>query len=290
MNTNEPVLGKGLGSLIPNILGGENSWGPTVQTIQGEQIVKVSVDLIDSNPWQPRKSFDREKLEELANSIKEHGIVQPLIVTSAENGRYQLVAGERRLKAARLIGFTEVPVVIRKLEEQKKMEVSLIENIQRHNLNPLEEALSYKRLMDEFNLTQEEVSQRVGKSRSTVANFLRILALPKPALEALQAEHISFSHAKAILSYASEKERLQALKRILREGLTVAQASRPIARREGAQMPQDPVLAAWEDKLSSRLGFRARIRKQRRGGIIEISFQSEEDLKTLLESLLNPKL
>lgn len=283
------VLGKGLGSLIPGSGAPRGSWGPTVPTVSaGEQIMQISVNAISANPWQPRTSFDHDRLEELAQSIKEYGIIQPLIVTLKSPGQYQLVAGERRLKAAKMVGLADVPVVVRKLEDQRKLEVSLIENLQRHNLNPVEEALGFKRLMDEFNLKQEEVGERVGKSRPTIANFLRLLGLHKDILEALAREEISFSHAKVILSYETEHDQLRAFKKILREGLTVAQASRPTARKRVAQEP-DPVLVPWEEKLTQHLGFPARIMKEGNGGKIEIPYQSDEDLKQLLDRLLGEK-
>jgi len=285
MNNERSVLGRGLSSLIPNA-GQSGSWGPVIQTAPGEQIVRIPVESVDANPHQPRSYFDQEKLEELARSIKEYGIIQPLVVTESSGGRYQLVAGERRLKAAKLINMSDVPVVIRKLEEQKKLEISLIENLQRHDLNPLEEALSYRRLMDEFGLTQEEVAERVSKSRSSVANFLRLLTLPKQALEALGHTKITFSHAKVILSYATEKEQLRALNKILKEHLTVAAASQPVKKSHSQGTVADPVLASWEEKVTAHLGFRTRIKKTVHGGHIEISFQSEEDLKSLLDKLL----
>lgn len=286
MNTIRPVLGKGLSSLIPNA-GQRGSWGAAIPHVTpGEQVVRIPVGSIDANPWQPRTHFDKDRLEELANSIREHGIIQPLVVTQATSGRYQLVAGERRLKAALLLGHADVPCIVRKMEEQKKLEVSLIENLQRHNLNPLEEAFGFKRLMDEFNLTQEEVAARVGKSRSSVANFLRLLTLPKLALEALEEGRITFSHAKVILSHETEAEQLKALQRIEHEKLTVSAASRPV-KRPRAPKQRDPVLADWEERLSERLGFHARIKKQGPGGKIEIPFQSDEDLKSMLDRLLS---
>jgi len=284
MADGKSVLGKGLGSLIPSA-GQRGSWGPTITNVApGEQVVKISASAISANPWQPRTHFDQDRLHELAASIKEHGILQPLIVTDAGGGKYQLVAGERRLKAAQLIGITEVPCIVRKIEDQKKLEVSLIENLQRHNLNALEEALGYKRLMDEFGLTQEEVAARVGKSRSSVANFLRVLSLPQSILEALAEERITFSHAKVILSYPAEKDQLKALELILKQKLSVAAASRPV--RNPRASASDPVLASWEEKLTEHFGFRTRIKKLGKGGSIEIQFPSDEDLKSILDKLI----
>lgn len=288
MNTTPNVLGKGLSSLIPGLnQSASNSWGATVPVSSGESITAVSPDAIVSNPWQPRKQFDEEKLEELSKSIKEHGIIQPLIVTKTGNNAYQLIAGERRLKAARMIGLSQVPVVVRKAQDQNKLELSLIENLQRHDLNPLEEALSYRRLMDEFSLTQEEVAERVGRSRSSVANILRLLTLPQEALVAIEQGKITFSHAKVILSYETPGERLKALDMILKQGLTVAEISKPPKNRSVRRGQLfDPVIASWEEKLAKHLGFDARIKKNARGGLVEFIYNSEEDLKTLLDKLL----
>ena len=288
MDTNRGVLGKGLRSLIPDPKDrGQHYWGSTIQTTQDtDAIVHVPVESVSPNPWQPRGAMDPERLRELADSIKEYGIIQPLIVTKTETGAYQLIAGERRLRAAESIGLKEVPVIIRDADEQKKLELSLIENIQRHNLNPLEEAMSYKRLMDEFNLTQEEAAHRVGKSRSTIANFLRLLGLPKLILEALQKEEITFSHAKVILSYQTEEEQLKAFKKIIGSKLTVAEATRFATSRPGALTQRDPVIVSWEQKLTSSLGFPAQIKKQGSGGIVEVHYTTDEDLKTLLDRLM----
>jgi ParB family chromosome partitioning protein len=186
-------LGRGLGSLIPKktVTYGRNPFKSdfdqeeeTLVLHDSDQILKVDPSLISINPQQPRTNFDTKALEDLAESIKEHGIISPLLVTRLEKG-FELIAGERRLRAAKMIGLKKVPVIIRKEEEQKKLEIALIENLQRENLNPLETAYAYRRLMDEFNITQEEASKRVGKARSSVANALRLLSLPKEVQDAL---------------------------------------------------------------------------------------------------------
>jgi len=289
--SDKQVLGKGLSALIPNKAQGDNYWGPTVKTIPegGDAVAEVPIDSVKANPWQPRTSFDTEKLKELSNSIREHGIIQPLIVTPEGENSYQLIAGERRLKAAKLIPLKKVPVIIRKAKNQEKLEISLIENLQRQNLNPVEEALGLRRLLDEFSLTQEEVATRVGKSRPTVANLMRILHLPKVILEAIESEQITFSHAKVILSYETEKEQFKAFEQIIKGKLTVAEAfhERGGKTKRPTKQP-DPVLAAWEEKLSNKLGFKAHIKKMPHGGgSIEIQYSSDEDLKTLLDSLID---
>ena len=273
--------------MIPHRGGDKQYWGATVApVVDPNAILQIAVDAIAANPWQPRNHFDDEKLQELAASIKEYGIIQPLIVTKESEGKYQLIAGERRLKAARKVGLATVPVIVRKEEDQKKLELSLIENLQRSDLNPLEEALSFKRLMDEFSLTQEEVAVRVGKSRSSVANFLRLLNLPKEALEALESGRITFSHAKVILSHTTVAEQLRALHKMLQQGQTVREATGPRILPPRRRKDSDPVLTSWEQKLTGKYGFPAMIRKMPRGGIIELSAASDEDLKHLLDTLL----
>ena len=250
--------------------------------------MQVPVGKISANPWQPRGSFDHEKMEELAESMKAYGILQPLVVTAAGDGTYQLIAGERRLKAAEFIGLETVPVIVRSASEQQKLELSLVENIQRHNLNPIEEAVSYRRLMDEFNLTQEEVGQKVGKSRPSIANFLRLLSLPEEIQKALRGGAITFSHAKVILSYSDAKQQLKIFKKIIASDLTVEQAAqeKTISVRAHERQAGDPVLKTWEAKLVSQLGTRAKIKSSGSGGVIEISYSSQEDLKRILDQLL----
>lgn len=283
------ALGRGLASLIPNASSRAGFWGaPVVADPDGERVLQVDTALVDANPWQPRKRFDDEKLKELAQSIREYGIIQPLVVTAAPAGRYQLIAGERRLKAARTIGLATVPVLVRQAEEQKKLELSLIENVQRHDLNPIEEALSYRKLIDEFSMTQEDVAVRVGKSRSTVANTVRLLNLPSSIIEGLERGAITMAHAKVILSYETEEAQLQAFKRIVAGNLTVQEATRvstPL-RKNAKMAAHDPITASWAQKVTAHLGFPATIMPQGRGGTVSIQYDSDEDLKTLLDKLL----
>jgi len=280
-----PALGKGLGSLIPNKtnLNDNLSDEPT----KGEKIEYIDPNLIKVNPWQPRSNFDREKLEELTESIKEHGIIQPLIVTREPSG-YQLIAGERRLRAAKMLGLSEVPIIVRKVTDKDRLELSIIENVQRHDLNPLEEAESYRRLSEEFGLTREQISQQVSKSTSAISNHLRLLRLPIVIKEAISEGKISFSHAKVILSYPTKVEQIQIFKKILKNDLSV-QALNELAKKSAEKVkektPQDPIITSWEDKLSRNLGSKVKIDKKGDRGSIKISFFSHEELKNLLDKL-----
>jgi len=202
-------LGKGLGALLPDFEDETNS-APQ----------EIEINVIETNPFQPRKEFSDEKLAELAESIRIHGIIQPLIVREVGN-RYQLIAGERRFRAAKLVGLTRVPVVVREMTDQVMMEVALVENIQRENLNPMEEAEAYQRLMNEFQLTQDEIAKRVGKSRSAIANFLRLLNLPREIQSELLNGTLTMGHARALLGLKSETEQNQILEKIQTENLSV---------------------------------------------------------------------
>ncbi len=256
----------------------------------GEQVAKLKVADIDPNPHQPRLRFSEDKLGELAQSIKEHGILQPLIVTSASGGRYQLIAGERRLQAAKLAGLAEVPAIVRNAEEQQKFELAIIENVQRHDLNPIEEARAYQKLVDEFNLTQEEVAKKMGKSRSLVANTLRLLGLPAEIQRALMEEKISEGHAKAILSAEQPEKQRAIFELILKNHLTVREAEReahafsekPAARKRSV----DPIRLDQEAKLSEHFGTKVSIGRTGQGGRIAIEYYNDEDFTHLAERLM----
>ncbi len=283
------TLGKGLGALIPNKKDQSNAAALAAEQMvaDGQRIQQVPITLIKANPWQPRSYFDRDKLEELAESIKQHGILQPLVVTREGQG-FQLIAGERRLKAAEILGLTEVPVIVRSVSNRDKLELSIIENIQRHDLNPLEEAGSYKRLMDEFGLSLEAIASQVGKNISTISNTLRLLTLPPVIKEALAAGRITASHAKLILSYPIKSEQIKVFKKILKSNLTV-QALYDLTKKDNpknkaAKLP-DPVLASWQEKLSKSLGSQTTITKRGERGQIKIDFYSYEELKNILDKL-----
>lgn len=293
-----PALGKGLGSLIPNksknqpardffsskAFSGDSD---DQEFDTGKNILYLSIDKIAANPYQPRSNFDREKLSELAESIKKHGIIQPLVVSKGGGG-YQLIAGERRLRAAQILDMTEVPVIVKEVTDRDKLELSIIENIQRHDLNPLEEANSYQRLNQEFGLSQEEIGKQVGKSVSTISNTLRLLQLPVVVKEALADNRITFSHAKLILSYPTKTEQIKIFKKILKSDLTVKQLDQLAHRtvfKDKQDKKQDPILTSYEDKLTRSLGARVHIKKRGERGQISIDFYSHEELKNLLNKL-----
>lgn len=244
------------------------------------------------NPYQPRKYFDEEKLQELADSIKEYGILQPLIVNKNGDNKYELIAGERRLEASKIIGLEKVPVVIKKINNEEKLEIALIENIQRHNLNAIEEAMAYKKLQDEFGLTQEEVAKKVGKSRSAVANTLRLLNLPIEIQRALTSGKITEGHARMILTVANPEKQRALFELILRDKLNVRQVERKvkevsIASHKRKIRTSDPETEDRENQLGSLLGTKVKIKKNRNGGQIVIDYYSGEELNGIFNKLTN---
>lgn len=279
------ALGRGLGSLIPDKSKNQISSSATIN--EHDVIQHLNPDSIKTNPWQPRNNFDQEKLEELTESIKQHGIIQPLVITKEYDG-YQLIAGERRLRAAKILGLSTVPVIIRDANDKDKLELSIIENVQRHNLNPLEEAESYQRLLEEFGLTREEISKQVGKSVPVVSNYLRLLKLPIVIKEALLENKISFSHAKVILGYNDKLEQIKVFKKILKNDLSVREVedlSKKSAELTKEREVKDPIITSWEDRLSKNLGSKVKIEKRGDKGAIKINFFSHEELKSLLDKL-----
>lgn len=288
------ALGKGLGSLIPNKGKSNNARDyfsshafNDEDTPSGQKVMSVAIDKVSANPWQPRTNFDNEKLNELAESIKKHGIIQPLVVTRKGDG-WQLIAGERRLKAAQLLNMSEVPVIVKEVSDRDKLELSIIENIQRQDLNCLDEANSYKRLMEEFGLSQDDIAKQLGKSHSTIANMLRVLQLPIVIKEALGENKITFSHAKIILSYPGKSEQIKIFKKILHSDLTVKQLDELAHRtvlKDKNEKKQDPILVSYEDKLAKNLGAKVSIKKRGERGQILIDFYSHEELKNLLDKL-----
>jgi ParB family chromosome partitioning protein len=287
-------LGRGLGSLIPKktVTYGQNPFASQVAEEEivvmhdGDRILKISPDRIDINPQQPRTHFNEAALNELAESIKQHGIISPLIVT--KNGaRFELIAGERRLRSAKLIGLKEVPVIVREEQEQKKLEIALIENLQRENLNPVESARAYQRLMDEFNITQEEAAKKLGKARSSIANALRLLALPQIIQDTLAEGKITEAHAKYLLGLEGEAKQLNMLKKILRQNLTVAETDKAIKRLGGtkAAKPKDYFDRAKEEELGEYLSTKVELKRQGRGGKLLIDFYSEEELNDIVRKI-----
>ena len=276
-------LGKGLDALIPT--------GFTSPATPADSHVPIS--MIVPNPSQPRDTINDQSLLELAASIREHGILQPLVVShDPVTGTYTLIAGERRLRAAKLAGLEKVPVILRSVSEQQRLTEALIENIQRANLSPLEEARGFRRLVDEFNLTHEELAAQVGKSRTSVTNTLRLLNLPKQVQEALASETISEGHARALLGLPHEQAQIAALQTILTQGLNVRQTEELVRKLTGTKPPttsakvEDPLLREIAERLQSRLGTRVSLRQSGKGGTITIHYYSEEELSNLISTLL----
>ncbi len=275
-------LGRGLGALIPGATkpamldGGDSEHEP-----------QVAIDRIRANPRQPRTDFDETALNELAASIRVQGIIQPLLVRPDGEGGYELVAGERRLRAARIAGLREVPIVVREVSDRESLELALIENIQRNDLSPLDEAAAYQHLLDDFGHTQEEIATRVGKSRPAVANALRLLRLPEPIKQEIARGRLSAGHARALLSLESADAQLRAARQILARQLSVRDTEKLAGGRRAAEPPaaRDPHRAALERELAAALGTRVRILPRGRGGRIEIEYYSNEELHGLTERL-----
>jgi ParB family chromosome partitioning protein len=274
------ALGKGLGALIPDKSPAEMEGKKTLFT--------CGIEEIQPNPLQPRKIFSDEPLQELAHSIREKGILQPLVVRR-KGDHYELVAGERRWRAAQKAGIKEVPILVKDVSESELLELSLIENIQREDLNSIEEAEAYKGLIDQFHLTQEDISQKVGKDRATVANSLRLLKLPPEIKQALSQGKISVGHARALLGLESPEKQKMAWKKILIGGLSVRQTENLIKRLRTKNPPgsgkSSSEWGALVEELQRSLGTRVRIFGRRKRGKIEIEFYSPEELERILDLL-----
>lgn len=269
-------LGKGLQALFTEI-----EEAPLTDS------VKVDIDSITVNPYQPRRNFDEDKMAELVRSILEHGILQPLIVRPTGDG-YELVAGERRWRAAKSAGLEQVPVIIRQFSPREMMEIALIENLQREDLNPLEEANAYRRLMDEFGYTQEQLAERLGKSRSAIANTLRLLALHAAVREKVEKGELTEGHARALLALPLEKQP-EAAKKVAELGLSVRETERMVAgqpkatRGKGRERKQDAYILDMEERLRQCCGAPVKIKTGARGGKIEISFFDLDELERLCD-------
>lgn len=274
------VLGRGLGALIPQR-----------SEASAAGLAQIPLEQISPNPYQPRKNFNDVSIEELARSVREHGIVQPIVVTRSGDHRYRLIAGERRLRAAERAGLHSIPAIIKELSQNgDALQIALIENIQREDLNPIEEAAAYHQLHQEFGLTQEEISRRVGKERSTVANFLRLLKLPDAVKKFLASGQLSMGHARALLAVDSARKQEQLAERVVKRNLNVRQtevlasntSARPAQKRE---RPKDVFTRDAEDKLMRSLRTKVEIDRRRRGGVIHIRFASEDDLIRIFDEL-----
>lgn len=296
----KPALGRGLNALLGGRPAGSSPpaaepGGPGAPA--GEAVRQVPVDRVRPCPFQPRRQFADEELRELADSIREQGVLQPLIVRERD-GFYELIAGERRWRAARLAGRAEVPVIVREADDRTVLEMALIENLQREDLNPIEEAEGYRQLADRFGLRQEDIAARVGKSRVAVANAMRLLKLPDSVQGLLRGGRISVGHAKVILGLPTPELQELAAERVLRDGFNVRQTEQLVERllagrpqgtarpgRVGTPSALEPSLAAIEEKLRERFGAEVRLRYRRGKGSLEVPFFSDEDLNRVLELL-----
>ncbi len=276
-------LGRGLSSLIPERNGVDE---PKPAGANGQGAVQVELTMVSPNPYQPRHSFREAEIAELTDSIRVHGIIQPILIRPVANG-YQLVAGERRVRAARLAGLKTVPAVVKQLSDREAIELALVENLQRSDLNPLEESEAYSRLIEEFQWTQDQIGARVGKSRSHVANYLRLMQL-EPSIQALLAEQLlTVAHGKALLSIEGPR-RVALAERCAQEGWTVKQLEVAIKRGDVPRPPQaqqDVHLKAVEAGLRRRFGTKVAVRGDSNKGRIEISYRSLEELERLLAML-----
>ncbi len=283
MSTKQRGLGRGLGALIDDFSATEST----------QAVTSLPLQKVEPNPNQPRHRFDEEELQALADSISEHGILQPLAVRKMDGGFYQIIAGERRWRAARLAGLQEVPVVVVEADDKTVMELALIENLQRQDLNPMEEAEGYRVLTEEYGLTQEEAAARVGKSRPAVANALRLLALPDEVRELVEKGELSAGHARAILSLPTKAKQKTAAQRILALRLSVRQAEAMCKRLAAEEKKPEPpkhtgvdYVAECEKALSRRLDRKVRIVNGKRKGRFELEFYGEDDLQRVYEILL----
>ncbi len=276
------ALGRGLSALLADSLA------------QGDELLEVDIDLIEPNPDQPRYHFNETKLEELAQSIKANGLVQPILLRRVGSGRYQIVAGERRWRAAQRAGLHKVNAVVRSIPDAKLLELALIENIQRQELNPIEEALAYQRLIQSLGLTQDEVAQRVGKDRSSIANYLRLLKLPAKIQKMLEEDQLSMGHARALLGLESEEDQLRLAEEIISGKLSVRETeqavkratSNPSIRESSTQNSNDANIRAAELRLKRHLGTPVKINLSQNGGKIEIEFGSMSELDRIYSIIL----
>lgn len=302
------ALGRGLQSIIPSSGGSRPvsaqphtppSMPPTQQSSSsasapryevpmapGDKIWHIPVGDIVANPQQPRRIFNEEELSELTNSIKEHGVLQPLIVSEKRDGMYELIAGERRLRASRRAGLATVPALVRTTTEHEKLELAIIENVQRVDLSPIDEAFSYKRLYDEFGLTMDQVAARVGKSRPHVSNMIRLLDLPEEAMDALGQGKITMGKARALLSLATEAEQISVLRSMLGEGgMTTRQVEAAVQSKQRPSKPKTADVQYLESELRTTLGTKVTITKRGEKGTIVIDFYSNEELENLVARL-----
>jgi ParB family chromosome partitioning protein len=275
------ALGKGLGALIPDI--------STAQAVGGAGIVEIDITDISANPYQPRTKMSEVSLEDLKDSISEKGVLQPVIVRR-KSGRYELVAGERRLRAAKLAKLTTIPAVVRQVSDSEALEIALVENLQREDLNPIDEARGYKELIRRFNLTQEDLARKIGKDRSTIANSLRLLNLPDGVRQGLEDAKITVGHARALLGLSDAHQIESIYRTVVHRGLSVRQVEGEVRRKLRGKVRRnktanrvDPEIGRIEEDLMHKLGTRVRVLYHGGHGRIEIEFYSDQDLSRIIE-------
>lgn len=283
-----PALGKGLSALIPDA-------GDALPAARAS--LDVDIDRLEPNSYQPRGAMDETALQELAQSIKANGVIQPIVVRRLDGGRYQIIAGERRWRASQRAGLLKVPVVVKDVaptDGKRQLEWALIENIQRQELNPIEEAKAYQRLLDEFKLRQEDIAAQVGKDRSSIANYMRLLKLPAEVRENVASGALSMGHARAIVALATEQEQLRVARDVIARSLSVRETESLVKKPDASATPapgappapkKDVHTRAAEEQLRIALGTNVEIRRRRKGGEIGIAFTSEEELQRLYEYL-----
>jgi ParB family chromosome partitioning protein len=283
MTTTKKALGRGLSALIRTTDSGQ------------EGVREIDIDLLEPNRFQPRMDFDEAKLNELAQSIKTNGILQPILVRKVQD-RYEIVAGERRWRAAQMAGLFRIPVIVRAIKEERLLEVALVENLQRENLNPIEAAKAFQRLHSELGLNHDEIAHRTGKDRTTVTNYIRLLKLPKEVQQLLAAGRLSMGHARALLALESAVEQKELAQRAAKENWSVRQVEKAAARRHAdktakgpaSQEPMDPNVRRAIEELERTLGTRVRIQSHGNRGTIEIEYYSSDDLIRLYELIVRP--
>lgn len=278
---NKKKLGRGLGELLGDALDDTG------------RVMDISIDEISPNPWQPRRDFDEESLNVLASSIRENGLIQPVVVRKKKDGTYELAAGERRWRAAKMAGLTVIPAISKEYDDRSMAEMALVENLQRKDLNPVDEGMAYRKLMDEYGLTQENISQKVGKSRPYVANMVRLLDLPEEVKDFLSKGQLTAGQARPLLGLESDAEKVQLARRIVKEGLSARKVEDIIREGKEPKKKEDPPAAAFmkavEEKLGLSVGSKVRIRigkgKNAHKGTISISFSNDEEFQRIADIL-----
>lgn len=278
---NKKKLGRGLGELLGDALDDTG------------RVMDISIDDISPNPWQPRRDFDEESLNALSSSIRENGLIQPVVVRKKKDGTYELAAGERRWRAAKMAGLTVIPAISKEYDDRSMAEMALVENLQRKDLNPVDEGMAYRKLMDEYGLTQENISQKVGKSRPYVANMVRLLDLPEEVKDFLSKGQLTAGQARPLLGLESDAEKVQLARRIVKEGLSARKVEDIIREGKEPKKKEDPPAAAFmkavEEKLGLSVGSKVRIRigkgKNAHKGTISISFSNDEEFQRIADIL-----